>query len=146
MTLARELAEKVARNHGRDPWKVADRLGLRVRRVALPGQVRELYAQRKGRGAGLAIARDAGPMEARELLAHGIAHHLLHVGDRVTGRSPAVWSGRHEREAEDFAACLLVPERRLAQLVGETAAVQVAELADTCDVSPRLARRRLRLG
>lgn len=147
MTLAREFAERIARNHGRDPWKVAARLGLRVRAVDLPGGQRELYAQRGGPRpvAGLAIARDASEDEARELLAHGIAHHLLHVGDRVTGRSPAAWSGRHEREADDFAAFLLVAPRRLENLTTDTLRGQAAELAEACGVSERLARRRLRL-
>lgn len=148
MTLAREFADRTARNHGRDPWKVARRLRLKVRRMALPSPHRELYAQRHGPApaAGLAIARDASPIEARELVAHGLAHHLLHVGDRVSGRSQAVWSGRHEREADDFAALLLVPANRLDRLTADSMRGQAAELAEQCDVSERLARRRLRLG
>jgi len=148
MSLARRLADRTARNHGRDPWKVAARLGLRVRRVGLPGAHREMYVQRHGDDAasGLAIAKDADQTEARELLAHGIAHHLMHVGDRVSGRSRAIWSGRHEREAEDFAAYLLVPEHRFRQLVSDTARAQAAELAEGCQVTERLARRRLSLG
>jgi len=107
-----------------------------------------MYVQRHGDDAasGLAIAKDADQTEARELLAHGIAHHLMHVGDRVSGRSRAIWSGRHEREAEDFAAYLLVPEHRFRQLVSDTARAQAAELAEGCQVTERLARRRLSLG
>ena len=146
-TLAREVADRVARNHGRDPWKVAERLGLRIMRTNLPRPHRELYAQRHDRAvAGMAIAKDAGERETRELLAHGIAHHLMHVGDRVTGRSRAIWSGRHEREADDFAAYLLIPPHRLERVTTDTARAQAAEVAETCDVSEVLARRRLRLG
>lgn len=148
MTLAARTADTVARNHGRDPWKVARRLGVRVRRKRLPAPHRELYVERHGakRSAGLAIAQDASAREARELVAHGIGHHLLHVGDRVTGRSSAVWSGRHEREAEDFAALLLIPAYRLRELPGDSHQGDVALLSEACDVSEPLARRRLRLG
>lgn len=148
MTLAQRTADSVARNHGRDPWKVAARLGLRVRRKTLPPPHRELYVERHGprKTAGLAIAKDADAQESRELVAHGIGHHLLHVGDRVTGTSSAVWSGRHEREAEDFAALLLVPPYRLKDLPGDSQQGDVACLSEACDVSETLARRRLRLG
>lgn len=147
MTLARRAADAVARNHGRDPWSVARRLRLRVRRSSLPSPHRELYVQqlRGRRRAGLAIAKDASREEARELVAHGIAHHLLHAGDRVTGGSTAVWSGRHEREADDFAAYLLIPAWRFRELAGEDSQADVADLSDRCSVSEGLARRRLRL-
>lgn len=147
MTLAARLAARTARNHGRDPWKVAARLGLRVKRVDLPGAHKELYAQRGGAqgNAALAISKGAGDSETRELLAHGLAHHLMHAGDRVSGQSRAVWSGRHEREADDFAALLLIPDHALQALADGSAQCQVAELSESCDVSEALARRRLRL-
>ena len=147
MTLASTLADRTARNHGRDPWKVAARLGIRVKRMDLPAPHRELYAQRHGAGgsAGLAIAKSASDLEARELLAHGIAHHLMHVGDRVSGESSAIWSGRHEREADDFAALLLIPPYGLSRLTAGSAQGQVAELSEEWCVSEPLARRRLRL-
>lgn len=146
MTLAATLAERTARNHGRDPWKVAARLGIRVMRFDLPEPHRELYAQRQASGeAGLALTNTASDSECRELLAHGIAHHLMHVGDRVSGKSSAIWSGRHEREADDFAALLLIPPRGLTQLTATSAQGQVAELSEAWDVSESLARRHLKL-
>jgi hypothetical protein len=145
--LAREFAESVSRNHGRDPWKVAARLRLRVRRAKLPGQHQELYVQRRSgkRAAALVIASGVRGGEARALVAHGIAHHLMHAGDRVSGESRAVWSGRHEREAEDFAALLLMPDKRLRHLERESLQKDVADLAEDCEVPEALARRRLAL-
>ena len=147
MSLAAQMANKTARNHGRDPWKVAARLRLRVKRASLPSPHRELYVQRHRPRpvAGLAIANNANAEEERELLAHGIGHHLMHAGDRVTGTSRAVWSGSHEKQAEDFAALLLIPRYQLRQLEGREPKKDVAELAERCQVSERLARRRLRL-
>ena len=147
MTTARRIAEHTARNHGRDPWKVASRLGVRVSRARLPGRHREMYVERHGLApaSAVVIATDADDAEARELLAHALGHHLMHAGDRVSGQSQAVWSGRHEREAEDFAALLLAPDYRLAKLAGGPEAHAV-ELAESCGISLDLARRRLRLG
>lgn len=148
MTLARRLADDVARNHGRNPRKVAKRLNLKVRRKDLPVPHRELYVERHGprAAAALAIARDAQEDEARSLIAHGIGHHLMHAGDRVTGETRAVWSGRHEREAEDFAALLLMPARRCEEVADRDPRAAAAELAELCQVTEELAARRLRLG
>lgn len=145
-SLAARRATRIADRHGRDPWKVAKALRLPVYRLRLPRPHRELYVELRGHVAGLVIAADAGEREARELLAHGLAHHLLHVGDRVTGRSRALWSGAHEAQADDFAAYLLVSDEDLAGLVNvDDEGALRAELVERCGVSPKLARRRLRL-
>lgn len=144
-SVAARRAVGIAERYGRDPWQVASALKLPVYRLPLPRPHRELYVEHRGHAAGLVIAHDANAREARELLAHGLAHHLLHVGDRVTGRSRAVWSGMHERQADDFAAYLLVPDETLRQLGDADEGALGAELTERCGVSPRLARRRLRL-
>lgn len=142
MTLAERRARETAERFGRDPERVAAALGLISARDALPGGHREVYFDRAGQ-AGVIVDRSLDRVESRAMLAHGIAHHLLHAGNRVSGTSRAIWSGRHEREAEDFAACLLVPGETLGAwreaLDPQPLAVLAAELA----VPNELVRRRL---
>jgi Zn-dependent peptidase ImmA (M78 family) len=147
MLLAERLAQSVARAYGRDPWQIANAIDLPVYRERLPGSHRELYIE-EHRPFGLralVIAAEADAREARELLAHGLAHAFLHVGDRLTGRSRAIWSGRHEREADDFAACLLIDPEALEAAARRLDEPSRWELSEQFDVSEALIDRRLHL-
>lgn len=111
----------------------------------LPSVCREVYFDRVDGRPGIILAADADEQEARELLAHGIAHHLLHTGNRVSGCGTRLWSARHEREADDFAAHLLVPEARLLDELRAIDVRPVADIAAVLDVSEALLKRRLQL-
>jgi enoyl-CoA hydratase/carnithine racemase len=147
MLLAERLAQRVVSDYGRDPWLVAAAIDLPVYEADLPGRHRELYIEERRPGGvrALALAAAAEPMEARELLAHGLAHYFLHVGDRLTGRSRAIWSGRHEREADDFAACLLIDGGALAQALRRFDPPTAWELCEQFSVSAALLERRMGL-
>ena len=146
MSLAERLANQIAAEHGRDPWLIAEALELRVLRLPLPEPHRELYVlEHRSSTAGLIVSPSASTTEARELVAHGLAHHLLHLGDRVSGGSPAIWSGRHEREADDFAACLLIPRDALEAFIGEIDEPSLWEVSQHFGVTEVLAGRRMAL-
>lgn len=110
MSTAERVAETVAAQWGRNPWTIAEAVGLTVHWVAMPGSHREMYAAESAPG-GLRVvllARDADHLEATELLAHALGHHFLHSGNRLA-RGRRIWNGSHEVDADRFAAALLVP-------------------------------------
>jgi hypothetical protein len=144
VSLARRFAFHVKSKYGSDPWEVSVGLGLRVSRDRLSGPCREIYFSLSTGEAGIIVAADARAQEAGELLAHGIAHHLLHTGHRLEGcRRQPIWTGRHEREADDFAAYLLVPESRLVARLSWIDTPALSEVASEFGVSDELMRRRL---
>jgi Zn-dependent peptidase ImmA (M78 family) len=145
-SLAKRFATKTAELHGSDPLRVAAALGVPIYRDRLSGPCREVYFSLDDGREGIIVAADASLQEARELVAHGLAHHLLHCGHRLGNqRRQAIWSGRHEREADDFAAYLLVPDARLLHHIRVIDQPPIDELALDLGVSQGLLRHRLRL-
>lgn len=138
-------ADELAGRCGSNPWRAAEALGLPVIETRLAGRLTEIYVSdhSEGGSVGLVIDRSGSEVEVRERLAHGIAHHLFHAGNRLDNRAGAHWSGRHEREADDFAALLLIPENALTQALSENDEPEEWELADRFCVSPQLMHRRL---
>lgn len=143
MSRPQRVAEQTADRHGRDPWAVAESLGIPVYRMRLPSRYREVYFD-TGAVRAIVICPDASVVETRELLAHGLAHHLLHAGNRL-GAGPAGWFHANEREADDFAATLLVPTDRLRAAISSVDAPCLWDLALQFQVSEHMIRRRLRL-
>lgn len=104
-------AEEVAREHGRDPFAIARKLGFRLFYEELPDgceemvlpDLRLLFLRPECR-------RDVGL--ARRLVAHALGHHFLHAGNQVYGGTvPPSFFVRHERQAEAFGAALLYGRR-----------------------------------
>ena len=93
---------------------------------------------KQGRWIGLAEGLDQ--RQRRYLIAHALAHHLMHCGNQLSFHS---WQKttllKQEREAEECAAHLLMPEEELEQ-VGQ---MPVWELVEYFGVPERLARQRL---
>lgn len=146
MTLAAQVATDIAARYGRDPWDVAAGIGLPVFEERLPSACDEVYvADPEFAVQALIVSRAKSGTEARELVAHGIAHHLLHAGNRLV-RDPRVhWTSRHEREADDFAAYLLVGEEELRESGSAMDGPTEFELAEHFSVTTDLIRRRLEL-
>jgi len=147
MTRVERVAEWVAARHGRDPWRIAQAIELPIYEMPLPGKYREVYFAERGPGAARAIvlAPGATTAEGRELLAHGLAHHFLHAGNRLFRTFGPSWHQTNEREADDFAACLLVPGARLAALLSELDPPSTWELSERFDVGEGLVARRAQL-
>lgn len=146
-TVLQHQANELAARCGSDPWRAAEDLDLPVIETRLAGRLTEIYVSdhSEGGSVGLVIDGTGSEAEIRERLAHGIAHHLFHAGNRLDNRAGAHWSGRHEREADDFAALLLVPEDALAHALSENEEPGEWDLADRFSVSPQLMHRRLAL-
>jgi Zn-dependent peptidase ImmA (M78 family) len=99
------------------------------------GPVKEVKCQRW-----IGIAKGLSSRERRHLIAHALAHQLLHTGNQLSfhqrrqGAPP-----RQEREAEVCAAHILIPGSELSRLTD----LSLWDLADHFDVPDELARLRL---
>ncbi len=142
MNRAVQAAERLALRYGRDPWEVANALDVLVLAERLPRSVSELYLAAPDNVHAILLDKALSTVKSRELLAHGLAHHILHVGNYFTTR-PTLCA--HEREADDFAAALLVDGVALAKHLRELDPPSDAELAWDFEVSIPTVRRRLRL-
>lgn len=129
--------------------RLAERCGVRVIPHELPealsGAILELED-----GAVITVNADQYPGRQRFTVAHELGHHLLRHHDRfhidlseptAVGEPPG-HNWVHEREANEFAACLLMPATMLRRLVPKARSVR--ELADRFDVSPMAMSYRLR--
>lgn len=93
---------------------------------------------KQGRWIGIAQGLDS--KERRHLIAHALAHHLLHCGNQLAFHQH--WQGmpaRQEREAEECAAHILMPGLELAKVID----LPVWDLADHFDVPEELAFQRI---
>ena len=92
------------------------------------------------RGRWIGLAQGLNQAERRHLIAHALAHHLLHSGNQMSFHD---WQKaslhKQEREAEECAAHILVPEEELAKLDN----VPVWEIAEYFGVPEELARQRV---
>ena len=88
----------------------------------------------------IGLARGLSRAERRHLIAHALAHHLMHSGNQVSlyERDKVIVS-QQERQAEECAAHILMPEEEL-QRVGN---MPVWELAEYFGVPEELARQRV---
>ena len=92
------------------------------------------------RGRWIGLARGLDEAERRRLIAHALAHHLLHSGNQLSFRGwQRISLRKQEREAEECAAHILMPEEELAKL-GNAAAWEIAEYFG---VPEELARQRI---
>ena len=91
-------------------------------------------------GRWIGIAQGLGSRERRHLIAHALAHHLLHCGNQLSfHHRQQVEPARQEREAEACAAHILMPGPELARVI----TLSVWELADYFDVPEELAHQRI---
>lgn len=91
-------------------------------------------------GRWIGLAEGLSRPERRHLIAHALAHHLLHCGNQLCFHQQ--WRGavaRQEREAEECAAHILIPEEEL-ERVGDMA---LWELAEYFGVPEELVRQRV---
>ena len=91
-------------------------------------------------GRWIGIAENLPANERRYLVSHALAHHLLHCGNQLSFRGwQKTYCNRQEREADCWAAHMLMPEIELAKV----ARVPSWELAEQFGVPEELVRRRL---
>ena len=88
----------------------------------------------------IGIAAGLEQRERRHLIAHALAHHLLHCGNQLAFSKH--WQGepaRQEKEAEECAAHILIPAKELEKVITSS----LWELADYFDVPAELAYQRV---
>ena len=139
MNIAVNKAKEIYQKYGSNPEEVATELGLDIIEVSMEGEAKEFYW-------GDAITLKEGLPEElkREYIAHAICHHLLHAGSRYPSASRRYsFDNYHERQANVFAAYLLIPDDKLEKEAHGEATVY--ELAEKFQVTPSFAKWRLGL-
>jgi Zn-dependent peptidase ImmA (M78 family) len=149
-----EKANEIRRKYGVDDLEfVAAKLGAEVVEQPLGTIIKEAYFKDEGV---IVIDPNLHPYKKRHLIAHGLAHHLFHRNKRVNyflnDKDDFLKSLRvkeMEREAEIFAAYLLIPEEKLNELLNQDWVKEspdpIPELAEEFQVSENFMKKRLNL-
>ncbi len=133
-----ERANQIHAEFGTDLEQVADGLGLSVvYNDKLTGRMKEYYFGKT------IVIQDALPVtEKRELVAHAIGHHLFHAGNHLAMQKRIYSFGNyHEKQANVFAACLLMPLSELSAFISNRS--KTHEIAEYFQVREELVRLRL---
>jgi Zn-dependent peptidase ImmA (M78 family) len=139
MRNAVRVAEGIHRKFGRNLDKIAENLDLIVLEENLEGRLSEVYF-----GDAIVVRKDLPKAVKDELVAHAIGHHLMHAGNHLTLENNTYSFGNyHEKQANVFAAWLLVPEDELAAKLD--AGRSIPDLAHDFGVTDELMLFRLQL-
>lgn len=131
---------QIHENFGTDLESITDGLGLSViYNDKLVGRMKEYYFRGK-----IVVRADLSVREQRELVAHAICHHLLHAGNHLSMQKRIYSFGNyHEKQANVFAACLLMPLEYLSRFIADKA--RIDQIANHFQVSEDLVRLRLKV-
>ncbi len=122
-----------------DPDKILKKLGVDILDVPLAGRLKEVYFKDH-----VVLKEGLQQEERRQLLAHAIAHHLLHAGNHLNLKSRTYSFGNyHEKQADVFAAFLLMPEEEIEKLASDN--LTIHDLAEKFEVLPYFAKFRIGL-
>jgi Zn-dependent peptidase ImmA (M78 family) len=147
-----EKANELREKYGVDDLEfLAGELGATVIEEPLGRIIKEMYIKDL---AIIVIDPNLHPYKKRHLIAHGIAHHLFH---RETTVNYFIREGqdflktlkiqKQEREAEIFAAYLLIPGEKLNNFLKQDWVKEspdpIPDLAEEFQVSPNFMRKRL---
>lgn len=134
-----EKANEIHESFGNDPENVAEELGLYVIYQPLTSDLKEIYFSSSD---SIVIDENLPDEEKRELIAHAICHHLMHAGNHVLKMKRIYSYGNYqEKQANVFAACLLIPRKRLYRFILSKAPID--EIANWFEVSEKLVKLRL---
>ena len=133
-----EHANRISEIHGNDLDQIADSLGLNVVPQKMEGRLREFYFS-----GSVVINENLSNREKRELIAHAVGHHLLHAGNHLAMQKRIYSFGNyHEKQANVFAACLLMPLEDLASFIENRS--RIDEIANHFQVREELVRLRIK--
>lgn len=134
-----ERANRIYEQFGNDLDRITESLGLTVLYEKMEGRMKEVYFR------GLIVIREDLPQrEKRELIAHAIAHDLLHAGNHMAMQKRIYSFGNyHEKQANIFAACLLMPSEEFEAFVKNKP--RIDEIANHFQVMEELARLRIQI-
>lgn len=134
-----ELAEEIRREYGTDLDTIAESLGLSVIGEKLEGRLTEFYVP-----GSIVVNSELSNRKKRELVAHAIGHHLLHAGNHLAMQKRIYSFGNyHEKQANVFAACLLMPHAELSRFISDRS--RIDEIANHFQVQEELVRLRLKV-
>ncbi|HEC92525.1 MAG TPA: ImmA/IrrE family metallo-endopeptidase [Candidatus Atribacteria bacterium] len=147
-----EKADEIRKKYGLDDLCfVAEKLGAKVVEHALGRVIKEAYFKDLGV---IVVDPSLHPYKKRHLIAHGLAHHLFHRKRKVNyflDQGKCFLKNldviEQEREAEVFAAYLLIPEGKLKAILNEDwvkdSLDPIPELAEEFQVSEHFMKKRL---
>jgi len=139
MNTAVRKAKEIYKKYGNDVYSVASSLDLDIIDVSMEGEAKEFFW-------GDAITLKEGLEEPlrRELIAHAVCHYLLHSGSHYALHSRKYSYGNyHEKQANVFAAFLLMPDKELEKLADRD--LSIYDLASKFNVTPQFVKFRLGL-
>lgn len=132
-----EKTSEIHAIHGKDLDQITESLGLTVMYEQMEGRMKEVYFQNL-----IVIREDLSQREKRELIAHALCHHLLHAGNHMAMQKRIYSFGNyHEKQANAFAACLLMPSQEFEALIKNKP--RIDEIANHFQVMEDLARLRM---
>jgi len=147
-----EKANEIREKYGIDDLELlAGKLGAEVVELPLGRIIKEMYIKDEGV---IVIDPNLHPYKKKHLIAHSLAHHLLHRKSKANyfiDQKKNFLKGidviRQEREAEIFAAYLLIPEEKLNKILKQDwvkdSPDPIPELAEEFQVSPHFMRKRI---
>lgn len=134
-----DKANEIYEKYGNDPEQIAEDLGLHVVFQKMACDLKEIYFRSSD---SIVIEENLPETEKRELIAHAICHHLYHLGNHVLRMKRIYSYGNYqEKQADVFAACLLIPSGRFQKLIKDKPSIN--EIAECFLVTEKLARLRL---
>lgn len=149
-----EKANEIREKYGLDDLElVVEKLGAEVVEKPLGTIVKEMYIKDEKV---IVIDPNLHPYKKRHLIAHGLAHHLLHRDRGATNYFindkddflNSIRVMKKEREAEVFAAYYLIPEEKLNEVLKQEWVKEsldpIPELAEEFQVSENFMRKRLK--
>ena len=149
--LPAEIVEEFTRSYPVDVEGLADALDIRVMREELPGDISGKIERDWIDSEGFMITLNAnhGTVRQRFTLAHEIAHFILHrdmIGDGIIDnglyRDSRIGDGK-ERQANRYAARILMPRRLVEKAWREAGARDAVRLSAEFEVSQAVAQIRM---
>ncbi|SMB95555.1 protein of unknown function [Desulfonispora thiosulfatigenes DSM 11270] len=147
MNIAIKKALAVLENYGllscvltfRQIQSILDSENIIFNNFSFNGRLKERYISTGDGISIITINGDAETQDAKHLTAHALGHHFLHKGNYAYIDNIVL--DKHENQAEDFAAILLVPPLALSKSKPST----TIELTELFEIPLHLAERRLKI-
>lgn len=135
----RTANETIAKFDTSEPEIILEKLGIGVLNVELAGKMKEVCFDDY-----IVLKAGLPETERRQLLAHALCHQLLHAGNHLIIKERGYSCGNyHEKQADVFAAYLLLPESEFERLSDSDMTADL--VAEKFDVDRQFAMYRIEL-
>jgi Zn-dependent peptidase ImmA (M78 family) len=123
MNTAKRKAQEVIEKYGTNLQDILDGEDIGIIEESMTGRLKELFF-----GDFIVLEESLSDAEKQELIAHALGHHFLHAGNHLAASLGTYsWDKLQERQADVFAAYLLMPKLNLTTRHFEKAISNVAE-------------------